>query len=55
MNFMQNSLNDKYESLSKDIIRNFLSAFSKKANMRIKMIQFYDNSMFDMVVNLPVV
>lgn len=44
MNFMHNPQYDKIEGNAKDIVRSFLAAFSKKANMRIKMIQFYDNS-----------
>lgn len=44
MNFMHNPQYEKVEGHAKDIVRNFLAAFSKKANMRIKMIQFYDNS-----------
>ena len=41
---MGNNMHVNTEHKAKEIMKSFLSAFSKKINLRIRMMQFYDQS-----------
>ena len=41
---MGNNMHVNTEHKAKEIMKSFLSAFSKKINLRIRMKQFYDQS-----------